>query len=458
MNIPNDSHHDDAADELLANAARAILSLSPLMTHDEHTKRDLIVAARAAKRGYFTPAENEWLVQRFERYLTGRAGLLQTINELRPLADRRLRDVDDRQSMLATFVAYTAACLLIRAGRFLLHSAAPHRLARKKLDEAIPERGIPRKQFSSIYASLTKPRNALAMHDARKYVHTHRDAIKALASESPDLAALLELLADAEQYLETGKRNFFKNRVRYRWHSWRRRRRSAAHMASFGIFEATGRVIADMRNPLHKKRVTPEIRQAVAAMLQPGDVIITRHDDAMSNLFLPGFWPHGALYIGKCDSIERMQLEVDDERRSRWIDSICVLEARKDGVRFRPLDDTLAVDCFVVIRPQLTSQEVAASLSRVLKHEGKLYDFEFDFTRADRLVCTEVIYRAFDGCGPINMELKRRTGRLTFSAEDLLDLAICGNGFDPVGVFGIAGTSGLVAEPDVTRVLKASYT
>lgn len=34
---------------------------------------------------------------------------------------------------------------------------------------------------------------------------------------------------------------------------------------------------------------------------------------------------------------------------------------------------------------------------RALSHRGKGYDFDFDFTTPDRLVCTELIFRTYDG-------------------------------------------------------------
>jgi hypothetical protein len=62
-----------------------------------------------------------------------------------------------------------------------------------------------------------------------------------------------------------------------------------------------------------------------------------------------------------------------------------------------------------------------------MEHEGKLYDFLFDFRTSDRLACTEVIYRGFHGIGPVAFELKEVSGRKCLPAEELLDQALaCG--------------------------------
>ena len=74
-------------------------------------------------------------------------------------------------------------------------------------------------------------------------------------------------------------------------------------------------------------------------------------------------------------------------------------------------------------------------ITRALGHEGKPYDFDFDFTRSDRLVCTEVVYRAYEGIGGIQFELTRRAGRWTLSAEDLLSMALDGRHFEVAAVY-----------------------
>ena len=124
----------------------------------------------------------------------------------------------------------------------------------------------------------------------------------------------------------------------------------------------------------------------------------------------------------------------------------CVLEARKDGVRFRPLHDTLSVDACVVLRPKLEQPQIVESLIRAMTHQGKSYDFEFDFRRSDKLVCTEVIYRAYHGIGNVEFELKTRAGRVCLSAEDLLDYAVAGKFFDTMVVYGIGGNRFVTGE------------
>ena len=67
----------------------------------------------------------------------------------------------------------------------------------------------------------------------------------------------------------------------------------------------------------------------------------------------------------------------------------------KDGVKNRSLDSTFQNDAMIVIRPNLSDSDLSETIDRASKHIGKPYDFDFDFTRSDRMVCTEVIYRSF---------------------------------------------------------------
>ena len=38
-----------------------------------------------------------------------------------------------------------------------------------------------------------------------------------------------------------------------------------------------------------------------------------------------------------------------------------------------------------------------SAIKQAFRHHHKAYDFEFDFSTADRVVCTELVYRAYQG-------------------------------------------------------------
>jgi hypothetical protein len=231
-----------------------------------------------------------------------------------------------------------------------------------------------------------------------------------------------------------------------------------AQQALHALAEAFGRFVADIRAPREGPGLDEETRRRLGELLEPGDVIITRHHGALTNLFLPGYWPHASLHVGSAAAARDMGVRVDDDRVARWGEPRRVLEARKDGVLFRALEDTLAVDATVVIRPRMAAAQIAEAISRAATHEGKLYNFDFDFFRADRLVCTEVVYRAYDGVGPMQFQLTPRAGRPTLTAEDLLDMALDDRGFEPVAVFGTPDCrGGLATGSEAAPLIAASY-
>jgi len=450
---------DQTADDIgLEAAARALRAASVALPFAEDLVDSLALIEGISARGFFKPGEDELLRELFASYLRARAALHVLLEDLL----RRFYSFEDGEhvpnselELRAFGIGFAAGAMLMRTAGYLADEFGRVAIVRKKLDEAEPRYGIPKGSFSQIFKRAVRFRTQLRFRDAYHVYLDHREAIFAIGG-GEDWQFVLEQLRREEPRMVPDLSPFFFRRIRYRHYSVRRRRKRVVGAALFAMFEHSGRAIAELRSP-HAKFVKAEHREQAATILQPGDVIVTRHERALSNLFLPGFWPHAALYIGTEAQRRALGLTLPPPRDMKSLDPVCVLEARKDGVLFRPLEDTLFVDYFTVIRPQFSDAERRLGLERAISHEGKLYDFEFDFTRADRLVCTELIYRAFDQVGGIEFAPVHRNGRYCVSAEDLLLHALEGRGFDPVALFGLPSPHSVCDDVDrVRNVLEKS--
>ena len=457
-----------ALEPLVARAAAALIALDEAAAALVADPEPPQVVAAAIARGTFRPDEEALLVSWFARLLTVRASLWEVIGELPEVVGRRLERLRPDFVEAATaevrwrafMVGYASACVVVRIDRHLLERVAADRLSQRKLNEGAPVLRIPRKQYTAIFRSFTDPELAWSMLAAMEAAERDRARLAGLERCSDStVAEIARRLAELERALDPSRRRYLERALRYRDHSLRRRVASAGQQVAFAVLEGSGRAVAEIQDRWTPKRVDERARAELAALLQPGDVLVTRHERAFTNLFLPGYWPHAALYVGSAEDRERLSVALDPERAARWGEARRTLEALKDGVRFRALEQTLQVDAVAVIRPRLEAVEIGHAIVRASEHEGKLYNFDFDFFRSDRLVCTEVVYRAYDGLGGIEIPLRERAQRPTLSAEDLLDLALEGRGFVPVAVFGAPGCEHrLVAgEGDTAIALARSY-
>ena len=408
------------------------------------------------ERGDFRPAEDEAIGFWFARFLTARDNLWSIINDVRDVLDDPTRPSESRHKLRFFLVGYAAMCLLVRIDRILLFEVASHSLIQRKLNEAFPEYRIRRKQFTTIFSGFVDQGNVLAIRDAMHFARKHRRALLAL-SDDPDVGFITDELPGLETALNPSKRSHLKRAWAYVSHKWRRKGVVSAERVFAKVLEGFGRAASEFVD-LDNKRVTTGILESIGGFLQPGDVIITRHAKALTNLFFPGVWPHAALYVGTPAQRQATGITAPDEKLERWTDGICVLEARKDGVLLRPLSETLLVDAFAVLRPTLQQDDVTRAVQRALQHEGKKYNFDFNFFNSDRVVCTELVYRAYDGLGSIEFPLLERAGRKTLSAEDLLDYALATRTFTPAALFGMPGCEDAVLYGDSVReALIASY-
>jgi hypothetical protein len=368
-----------------------------------------------------------------------RSALLETVFFYRdnmPVEEERRRE--------AFLVAFAAVLVLIDAARFLREQFHHRHTIRAKLNEAEPRFGIPSRVYETVQASLTNPRHVWHLYHAVQYWKLNQADLRELASQ-PLFGALLAICDRLEHRLRATAEQLAVARMRYRTRQlWNAVTADLVLRAIYGLQKAAGLIISERYvRPGHRPGLPLAVVGQLRELLAPGDVLITRKEHALTNYFLPGFWPHAALFLGTSQHLVELGLESHPAVVPRWgrlaagdgDEPRRVLEAMKDGVLIRSLRSPTSVDAVAVLRPQLGKEEIAEALARGLAHEGKSYDFDFDFTRSDRLVCTEVVYRAYEGIGALRFQLSRRAGRQTLSAEDLIQMALDRAGFAPLAAF-----------------------
>lgn len=413
----------------LVQAARSIESAAQGIPLRSELDAELAIVDQAQQRGWFTPDEDELIRTRYSHYLSSRSALLSTLEQLESTLRQPQKNWSEHLPIFTA--AFTAACLMVRGSSFIIELAKKRPVIWKKLDEPEPRFGLPRYTFSNLHKAATNPSRRKQFQSAIEFFQQHRDEIFAHENDAL-LAPLIAILREEEQQLAWQQQKIWRRRMFYRWFSFLRSHHSGYRRVMFHLFRWSGSAIAELRQPGIKpsgapKRLSAQQREELLALALPGDVFVTRHDDAMSNLFLPGFWPHAALHLGTPEQLEQVIGKIPAPIKPRYKSQMRFLEAKKDGVKFRPAEETLHVDACLLLRPPLQQSSLAEALTRCLTHEGKKYDFLFDFRTTDRLACTEVIYRTYHGYAPVSFELLPKAGRVCIPAENLIDQALaCG--------------------------------
>ncbi len=388
------------------------------------------MAAYASKmdRDYFTPSEDEAVRQVLITYWQLRSALFELVYELRTAGHEERNDYDQ-----LFFVGYAGALVLLDAARFIRERFHDSALIRHKLNEPEPSFGIPGGLYDSIQESWTNPSHIWHMFDAARYFERSRNRLDSLRCdrETDSLIAIIEQLACR---LNLSWADYAKLRLRFRIRQLGSLlKRDLFYAAMFQMQKGIGILAADRYLKRgHQPGLPVSVRDALQSILAPGDVLLVRKEFALTNYFLPGYWPHSALFLGSTESLSDWGLSNHPYVASRWQNFLAldlpqrgrVIEAMKDGVHLRALESPYRSDSILVLRSQLKPDSIRQVVARAFMHEGKEYDFSFDFTVANRLVCTEVIYRAYDGVEGTSFQLSMRAGRLTLAALELVEMAM----------------------------------
>jgi hypothetical protein len=197
--------------------------------------------------------------------------------------------------------------------------------------------------------------------------------------------------------------------------------------------------------PIAPPCIGDEILARLHPRLRPGDVLLTRTERNLTSALLPGFWVHTVVYLGRAEDLERMGIADYPIIRRHWADVLsgarygCVVHAISPRVIICPLEAILKVDHLVVLRPRFEDAERAHAILESLRHVGKPYDWEFDFSQSHRIVCTGVIYRSYHGRGAITFSLVKHLGRYALTCDELCAQALSAEGGSGAMPFDLAG-------------------
>jgi uncharacterized protein YycO len=210
------------------------------------------------------------------------------------------------------------------------------------------------------------------------------------------------------------------------------------------VYEFLIQKLSDIKLSGMEFQVSEERIQHIRSMLEPGDIILLRKNNYVSNWIIKGFWKHAALYCGSLDEMERYFADEsktvpgssiknyllqrigpsrDRDSAAAQFKNGAVIESTSKGVNLRAMDKALLSDYLAVLRPRLPRKDKLSAIRYSLDQLEKPYDYHFDFTDDGAFCCSELIYKAFcphDGTG-LAYDLRMVNGRPSISPNDFVE-------------------------------------
>ncbi len=385
----------------------------------EELRREFDVRFEEQQRDYYLPHEGAQMRSHFRKFLAYRAALLRIVTSyagLDELPDPRMRARCFTLGLAAAMRTYASSVRIVLMYR-------DHILARRTLNESQQQHGVDSRMFDWVYESVTNERNVnLASQMADRFTRHRIEWHDGQVWPTADWDWLDARIVAALDYLR-------KHPIDQRSASvdlFLRRLGDEAYAPLYDVQSTVVEWMGDTRVVDRPPAIQAEQLERIKSELRPGDIVLQRREWYVGNAFLPGFWSHAALYVGSIEDLRRLGIADDAAvqghlsaylaRTSDGSDRT-VIEALSEGVVFNSLADSLHADHVAVLRPNLSEQQIARAIINAFEYHGRPYDFEFDFATADKLVCTELVYRAYQGV--LSFDLVRIMGRNTLPAAEI---------------------------------------
>lgn len=320
------------------------------------------------------------------------------------------------------------------------------------LDEPSAEYGIPPRAFAQFKYKVIHVATATQLMTGDTYLLGLKPTLEKahVLSESEVKWVLQEMKLNSkaarDRLLKRGVTLFAKNAADIA--------KDTTMQSIFPVQKGVAEWMGDTRvRRIGKPLIKREQVEGILKKMQPGDIVLERQNWFISNIGLPGFWPHAELYLGSpaefaayfdadaevqayVKSVDPKLTKLSELLASKYAEKwkgflgkdmhgedVRIMEAISEGVSFSGIGHAMVNDYIAVMRPRLSKSDKAKAMVRAFQYQGKPYDFDFDFFSDSALVCSELVWKAYlpsKGMKGLNIPLTNVAGRMTLPPNDIV--------------------------------------
>lgn len=446
---------DEGETAAILKAREGLVDLTAYMA----TRPDLFPLRPPTKKRVLTPAQSQEVRDLWGRFLDYQLMLDASWRRLdEHLSERGEENGRSRSEDAARFATRYAAFLTrYRYALEFIRLADADPAVRVVLNEpateiGLPERGYADFKFRFLHVAMAGEFTSLSAAHSATYSTMYSSASPRRCGEKA--APLDRAIREDERYLwRAGRAHGLVNTLRNAGQIAREGGSKLVFPLQKGVSEWMGQTrVASGDHFL----ISADQIAALRPRLHPGDILLERREWYLSNIGLPGFWPHAALYIG---DVEERSAYFDTPEIRTWVqaqgisdgrfetllqtrhprayrlsqqpdgagDTPRIIEAIGKGVSFTSLEHSAASDSLAVLRPRLSRLEIARAVLKSFDYFGRPYDFDFDFRTDGELVCTELVFKSYrpegngqDGRQGLDWPLTSVAGRPVLTANNIV--------------------------------------
>jgi hypothetical protein len=146
-----------------------------------------------------------------------------------------------------------------------------------------------------------------------------------------------------------------------------------------------------------------QVRDSIASKLKPLDVLLEKKASSLTDLTIPGYWGHNAIWLGTKEDLVELGIWDAPELdyfRPQIEQGNSIYEVRRWGLQFDNLNHWMDLDSIAAVRVnQLIASEnmqiVLDIYSKLAAMSNAEYDYLFDYYLPNKITCGELLFHSY---------------------------------------------------------------